>query len=299
MNSFYSHGKLLLSAEYMVLKGARALAVPCKLGQSLSFEEDSGTILKWNSLDKTGRSWFNAEFSIIDFSLIKTNNLEIAKRLNSILIAIRKQNKEFIKVSGGEVITRLEFNREWGLGTSSTLIANLSKWAGVNPYILLDETFRGSGYDIACASAGKPLFYTRGINTPKVESCDFNPTFKSALYFVYLNQKKNSREAVEEFMQKEIKKKDIVKINELSSQMAGAKSLKNFDRVLKEHESFVGQLMSIQPIKEKQFKDFSGEIKSLGAWGGDFILATGDSNTPEYFSAKGFPTVFGYDELIL
>ena len=97
----------------------------------------------------------------------------------------------------------------------------------------------------------------------------------------------------------EIKKKDIVKINELSSQMAGAKSLKNFDRVLKEHESFVGQLMSIQPIKEKQFKDFSGEIKSLGAWGGDFIFATGDSNTPEYFSAKGFPTVFGYDELIL
>ena len=36
MDAFYSHGKLLLTGEYLVLDGALALAVPCKLGQSLT-----------------------------------------------------------------------------------------------------------------------------------------------------------------------------------------------------------------------------------------------------------------------
>ena len=43
--------------------------------------------------------------------------------------------------------------------------------------------------------------------------------------------------------------------------------------------------------------DYNGEIKSLGAWGGDFILAAGPTNTPEYFSSKGFNTIIRYNEM--
>jgi len=39
--SFYGNGKLLLSAEYFVLDGAVALALPTKLGQSLHVQENS------------------------------------------------------------------------------------------------------------------------------------------------------------------------------------------------------------------------------------------------------------------
>ena len=45
--------------------------------------------------------------------------------------------------------------------------------------------------------------------------------------------------------------------------------------------------------------DFDGEIKSLGAWGGDFILATSDENPSTYFKAKGFETILPYSEMIL
>ena len=57
---------------------------------------------------------------------------------------------------------RLPPSRVWPIlnRTSSTLIANLAKWSNVDPYILLSETFGGSGYDIACASAKKALFIT-------------------------------------------------------------------------------------------------------------------------------------------
>ena len=48
---------------------------------------------------------------------------------------------------------------------------------------------------------------------------------------------------------------------------------------------------------EKFFKDYSGEIKSLGAWGGDFILAAGPSSSIEYFQNKGFKTILSYNEM--
>ncbi len=38
MTTFRSNGKLLLTAEYLVLDGARAIALPTKLGQSLTVE---------------------------------------------------------------------------------------------------------------------------------------------------------------------------------------------------------------------------------------------------------------------
>jgi mevalonate kinase len=298
MKSFYSRGKLLLSAEYLVLKGARALALPCKLGQTLSFEKKPSRQLIWKSLDKKGMPWFNASFLVDDFSLIKTDNTEVADRLRHILLMIRYQNPIFLKLSGGNVITRLEFDRYWGLGTSSTLIVNLANWASVNPYALLKETFGGSGYDIACASAEKALIYSCKMERPEIEDSDFDPKFKNALYFVYLNQKKYSRQAVKEFMKKDINDREITRANELSLLISTSESLSEFELLLWEHERFIGQLLSIEPIKEKYFKDFKGAVKSLGAWGGDFILATGDSSTPNYFKDKGYSTIFTYDELI-
>ena len=54
--------------------------------------------------------------------------------------------------------------------------------------------------------------------------------------------------------------------------------------------------MQTKTVKEKYFSDYNGSIKSLGAWGGDFILAT--RNNKNYFLEKGFNTVFSFSELI-
>ena len=59
MISFYSHGKLLLTGEYTILKGANALAIPCKMGQTLIQEifNDKGMVLSasgtWKILNLT------------------------------------------------------------------------------------------------------------------------------------------------------------------------------------------------------------------------------------------------------
>jgi hypothetical protein len=52
-------------------------------------------------------------------------------------------------------------------------------------------------------------------------------------------------------------------------------------------------------VQKEMFSDYFGQTKSLGAWGGDFILATGNDDTPIYFKNKGFDTVISYQDMIL
>ena len=55
----------------------------------------------------------------------------------------------------------------------------------------------------------------------------------------------------------------------------------------------------MQTVKEAFFSDFKGAIKSLGGWGGDFILAVSTQDPSPYFKERGFDTVIPYREIIL
>ena len=299
MTQYYSHGKLLLSGEYLVLVGAQALAVPCKMGQSLEFEANDSKILKWESWDHKNQLWFNAYIDISDFKITNTSDHEIARRLVEILNNIRILRNDFLMDHAGNVKTYLEFNRYWGLGTSSTLISNLAQWSKTNPYTLLQKSFGGSGYDIACATANHPLIYKKDKDGPHIKKCKFDPPFKSNLYFVYLKQKKNSREAVNQFKKQKINEEQIAHSSKLTQAIVEAQTLNEFEQAINQHELFVGNILGLKTVKEDRFTDFMGSIKSLGAWGGDFILATGNIDTPNYFRSKGFPVILDYNEMIL
>ena len=66
-----------------------------------------------------------------------------------------------------------------------------------------------------------------------------------------------------------------------------------------EHEQLVSKVIQLQSVQKELFSDYFGQTKSLGAWGGDFILATGNDDTPGYFRQKGFETIIPYQDLIL
>ena len=283
----------------MVLVGAEALAIPTKMGQSLEFEPNDSKTLNWESWDFKNKLWFNATLDILDFSISNSSDEDIATRLAQILKAVRDQKNNFLRKNGGTVKTHLEFERQWGLGTSSTLISNLARWSQTNPYKLLQNSFGGSGYDIACATAKSPLIFRKQHLDPHIERCEFEPPFKTSLYFVYLNQKKNSREAIQAFKRQNISEEQVAYASRLTRAVMKANTLTEFERLINEHESFISNILGVIPVKEKLFPDFQGAIKSLGAWGGDFILATGDKDTPGYFKNKGFKVVMAYKEMLL
>ena len=298
MTKCYSHGKILLTGEYMVLVGAEALAIPTKVGQSLEFKPNNSKTLNWESWDFKNKLWFNATIDIMDFSVSNTSSETIALKLTKILKAVRDQKNNFLRKNGGTVKTHLEFERQWGLGTSSTLISNLALWSQTNPYKLLQNSIGGSGYDIACATAKSPLIFRKQHLDPHIERCKFEPPFKTSLYFVYLNKKKNSKEAIEFFKRQNIVKEQVAYASSLTREIMNVNKLNDFERLITEHESFISKILGVLPVKDKLFPDFQGAIKSLGAWGGDFILATGDTDAPRYFKTKGFDVVITYDEML-
>jgi hypothetical protein len=68
---------------------------------------------------------------------------------------------------------------------------------------------------------------------------------------------------------------------------------------LEEHEAEMSNILEMQTIKESLFPDFNGVIKSLGAWGGDFVMVIAKENPSDYFKERGFKTIVSYTDMIL
>ncbi|MGB5943828.1 MAG: GYDIA family GHMP kinase [Leeuwenhoekiella sp.] len=304
MNStFYSHGKLLLTAEYAVLDGALALALPTKKGQSLTVEPSDENGILWQSFDVNGQIWIEES---VDYSEIFNFSLDAKvsdprSRLLQLLAACRDLNPQFLtEKSRLKVSTHLEFPQDWGLGSSSTLVSNLAQWANVNPYELLEKTFGGSGYDLACAGANTAITYRRDKFEPQIKAVSFQPEFYDQLFFVHLNKKQNSRQAIAHYRNQPLDEKAgfIEKVGSLTKQILQSKTLKDFCALIDEHEQVLGAVLQLKPIKEELFPDYPGSIKSLGGWGGDFVLATGEE-APDYFQKKGFETIIPFEKMVL
>lgn len=301
MMEFYSNGKLLLTGEYAILDGAKGLALPTKFGQSLTVKKSKTGQINWRSLTENNTPWFTTDISIDDFNVITTSDVAAAHRLVQIFRKTKSLNSAFLdSYQGGYIDTKLTFPKDWGLGSSSTLINNMAQWAEVDPYQLLEASFGGSGYDIACAQSDSPIVYQKIEGNPNVEIVDFDPAFKDRLFFIYLNKKQNSRDAIETYRQLDIDKKELVaKVNDLTSLLLGAKNLERFEAILNRHEILLSDTLKLPTIKQQIFPDYQGSIKSLGAWGGDFILVTGRQQEMEYFINKGYSTVIPYSKMIL
>lgn len=301
--TYYSNGKLLLTGEYVVLDGALSLALPTKFGQSLIAEPIKEQILRWESYDDEHNIWFETTFPLKDGNILQKSfpNDDISKRLFNILVAAKQLNLDFLNSNlGFKVSSHLDFKNHWGLGTSSTLINNIADWAKVDAFKLLEKTFGGSGYDIACARNNHPITYQMIHGKPLVKKVGFSPLFKDHLYFVHLNKKQNSREGIAQYrLQKKVSSNIIKDISEITSQIILCNTLMDFNKLIMAHETIISKVIKQNPIKEHLFNDFDGSVKSLGAWGGDFILVTSMQNPKTYFKDKGFEIIIPFNDMIL
>jgi len=212
MERIFSHGKLLISSEYLVLDGALALALPTKLGQEFFFEEksDNQSVIEWESLCR-GEKWFKSKIDYNKWDILETDDAQSAEFILEILKEIQRVSK--VKLQNSEtysIKTNLEFPRNFGLGSSSTLMNNLALWAEIDPFRLNEKMLGGSGYDIAVAKEASALLYRKGLDNREIEKIDYSPMFKDELLFVHLNQKQNSREGIRLYQSKN-KSEELIK----------------------------------------------------------------------------------------
>ncbi|MFT7591146.1 MAG: mevalonate kinase [bacterium] len=295
---FYSHGKLMLTGEYIVLAGAQALSVPTKLGQKMRVEPTENASIHWKSVDCNGDVWFENEFQYPNFEVSKTVDTNIEGRLIQLLQFIKKYSSLDLQKSGWDIETTLEFERQWGLGSSSTLVANLAKWSDVDPIKLLHAGFKGSGYDVATGMENDTILYQIKNGKPTWKKASFQPLFVDQLFFVYLGEKQQSEKEVAAFDIGSITKQDIALFDTLTNDLLACETLPDYSYIMTSHEMELGQILNRSTVKYARFADYPFSIKSLGGWGGDFVLVVGNPEDKEYFKTKGYDTIINWADMI-
>jgi len=303
-NSYYN-AKLLLTSEYLVLSGAKSLAVPLKFGQRLNVEENEQGFISWQSIAYDGSTWFNGKYDLKDFRILENNNPDIAIHPQRLMIAAQKLNPAFCLSSKGyHVISTLNYPLLWGLGSSSTLIAAIAGWAEIDPFKLHFEVSKGSGYDIACALSDGPILYSLKGKIPEFAQISFSPAFADKIYFVYQGNKQDSDAGIQKYRNRNSNPDHeiIEKANLLTDRMLQSSSLPEFEKVMLEHEIMISNLLETPSIRQTVFTDLPGEVKSLGAWGGDFCMLTWNDDPgllSAYLKSKGLETWFSYYDIVL
>lgn len=292
---YYASGKLLLFGEYFVLRGAKSLAIPLKYGQQMRVTPSSDDEIGWESrvLDKV---WFSARYSR-ELELIETSDETKSSIILKLLRHIKDHDPEIFS-TGYQFRLTADFPMEWGIGSSSTLVSLLAQWSHSDPYELLANSFGGSGYDVTCATATSPIIY----ELPQHSTTEINlsPGIKSGILFVYSGRKQKTNIEVSRFKSLTISHGQILDMNTIVSSVADCTQVDELEQLMVESESLLSAVLGMKPVQESKFGDYPYRIKSLGAWGGDFFMATyrNEEEARGYFGEKGYDIMFSYDQII-
>ena len=298
--SFHSNGKLLISGEYLVLTGAKALALPVRFGQSIQIKSNNIHTITWISSDPHS-TWFSCKIDPTGFKILQTSNHSVSEYLKELLLACRRLNPGFLTNEGGmDIMIQANYPLNWGLGSSSTLIALVAGLAKVDKLKLFRSVSNGSGYDLACTDRNSLLFYQLNNEEVSIDEAEPGKALLNHACFAYLGNKQETAGEVISFLSnKNFTDADIDRISELSMQICKTDDVMNFCALVEEHEEILSRILLKEKIS-KQFPDFPGSVKSLGAWGGDFAMFTSKLENREIKAQLvqlGFNVIFTFDEL--
>lgn len=291
MQSYYAPGKILLVGEYAVTKGFEGLAVPVKTGQWMDVWEfnspgNAEDRLIFNALDLHGSTWFSESF---DIEFLKRNSANYADA-PSTNASTDSEDSHLLKVltlvspnfwkpgKSYRFETRLEFDRNSGLGSSSTFIELVCRYFKLDPFQVQDKVFGGSGYDVAIAAVQKPLIFWRTESDIHFRQWSLNPELTKDWKVVFLGNKVNSRtstsqvnDMLDDLAKDENYQMQIQKIIEI---VRDAKELMAVETGIEMYQMFLSQLLGlVTPYTFFGVKPLPrGVCKWLGAWGGDMLL---------------------------
>lgn len=299
MKRIFSPGKLMLTSEYVAVDGALVLAVPTKLGQELFYEEheDRKSLIIWEAYHQN-QLWLKAFIDYKNWEILETNNSKASEFILKTLKNVQNLSENKLKSDTSyHIKTNLQFPSDFGLGSSSTLMNNLAEWAGIDPFTLNEESLGGSGYDVAVAKEKSAVLYSR-FPERTYHKIKFDPSFKDELIFIHLNQKQDTREGISHYKSRPTSTELINAYSELTKKIVNCQNLEEFSELMTIHEQNLSDFLGIATVKEKYFQNCPSFVKSLGAWGGDFVLTSKFGDYESYFKGQGFSRLFSWNELI-
>ena len=302
--SFHARGKLLLTSEYVVLDGTPAVAVPTHKGQRMDVLEakDSG-LLAWTARAHDGSIWLQGSLERTPEgwrpSAAQESPASGLDAVSAVLTAA--EHLRGTPLPGGSVETFLEFPNDYGWGSSSTLISLVAQWAEVDALTLHFATQNGSGYDAVCALASGPIRYTRtGPASAQWVPVSLAHWPHNTLYLVHLGEKQRSAQDVVRYRNIAPNPLLLKAVGEAAELLFRASSPQEWSEAARMHEEAMGKVLGRTPVAETRFANYPHAVKSLGAWGGDFVLAQVlEASDLQWFKERGFLTVLPWSDCVV
>jgi len=292
--NFTAHGKLLLTGEYAITQSARGIAMPTSFGQHLSVESYQGPEhLLWEALDHENQPWFTAGFDI-EGRVMHSSSAAMAQKLRDFLAPVRHSNAWNASV---RVRTKIDFPRLWGLGTSSTLCALLAQWANVE-VLSFRKLHGGSGYDLACAQASGAISYALINGEPEFFRVQL-PTVLASVVFVYRGAKQKTDSSLTLVERNPFSQAQCEEISWLSGAFLTVKSLEELESIIEQHERLISNHLGLERAVNGPFKGIQGQAKSLGGWGGDFVMLTRFEENRQWLESNGFTAIIPFETMAL
>ncbi len=294
---YWIPGKLMLAGEYAVLKGATALSVPTKYGQTFCFspQEEGCTVSTKFREELVFQGCFDGNGKVVATSDESKGNF-ISSVLKAIYDLTRKDLPAF------NLMIQSDFPLEWGLGSSSAFLTGMSRYLHIDVMELNEHLGHSSGYDVATQWHQQPILYKRMNEKPQILPVSLDYAFANSLYFVWTGKKRSTAESVKQHKHK-LNRNDLVRsIDPFVTQMAFATTLDGFANALQAHESFMSQILAEATLKDKVSHLSDIPVKSLGAWGGDFILLVWQKDPHELkqlIEEAGFDTLIPWKDMVL
>ena len=120
----------------------------------------------------------------------------------------------------------------------------------------------------------------------------------NSIFFVHLNRKQDSKEGIANYRNAHKSAAKSARISAISEKLPTCESISHFEGLLQEHESIISEIIGVETVKQLLFSDYPRTVKSLGAWGGDFVLAVGNEAHKAYFREKGYKTILSFEEMV-
>jgi len=292
--NFTAHGKLLLTGEYAITQSARGIAMPTSFGQHLSLESYEGPEhVLWVALDNENKPWFTAGFDR-EGRVLHSSSEAMAQKLQVFLEPVRQSNGWNASVRAQ---TKVDFPRLWGLGTSSTLCALLAQWAKIDA-LSYRKLHGGSGYDLACAQANGAISYELSHEQPEIKDVQLPEVLKESV-FVYRGAKQNTDSSLKLVRSKPFSSEQCKEITRLSDAFLLAKSIEDLESIIEKHELLIANHLGLERAIDGPFKGVVGQVKSLGGWGGDFVMLTRFEENRQWLEANGFTTIIPFETMTL
>ena len=301
----------MLCGEYAVTIGVEALALPVSLGQWMYvWEFDSpggGDRLIWEAKEKDGSTWLNESFALpLETMEAETEKSSERDRSREVLHSMLSMVAEGFWKTGKSyrIETQLDFDRSSGLGSSSTMVANFARFAGLDAQKVQQKVLGGSGYDVAVAELGKGLVFWKNAEVANWDAWKLSADLTSKWKIVFLGKKQNSRNALADVKGKlmEIEKDDFLmhQLQQVCAAVKMANQVPMLEAGLEMWQAILAMSLGLEtPYQHFKFQPTKGGLcKWLGAWGGDMLLINDVFEESEREALKKYKIV-DWNQLVL